>query len=441
MDVPIQRPESIGVEGLPQAAVAAPVGGDPLQRSAWRWLRAAGVVVTLFVGWQLLLVVQSWVAGLLDVVLYIVFGTVLAFIGAPLARVFQRRLRFPRTIASLAALAVEIAVLATLGWVISGPLIAEGNSLARAIPDLIQRAQAHVGSLSSWLSTHGLPGIGGGTGSAAGSGKGGGAGGLASAAPAVLDRALTFMVSGVTATVGFLAGVVITVVTAFWLLRDGEELRGGLLALLPGRARAHVDFGLDATGVVIGGYVRGQLFMAALIGLMAWVGTLGLGVPYPVVVGVAAGVFELIPLVGPFVGGAVGVLLALTTGWLLAVWTVALFIGIHLLDGYVISPRIQARFIRVHPLVAFLALIAGIEVDGFWGALFAVPVTSLAAVFIRAALGDLRASRPQLFAPVPRGPGEERRTRILGEFHFSMPHEVRLFGRVVWPRSLGSRRG
>lgn len=434
MDEPTRLTEQAPIESLAARSAESAAANEALQRSTWRWIRAAAIVITLLVGWQLVLIVQSWVIGVLDVILYIIFGTVLAFIGAPLAKVAQHRLRLPRTLAALVALAIEIAVLAALGWVISGPLVNEGESLARAIPGWIERVQSHFGTISSWLSARGIRVLGaGGGGSGSGSSSGAGAGGLAAEAPAILNRLLSFLLTGVAATVSFLAGVVITVVTAFWLLRDGDELRGGLLSLLPSRLRGHLEFGLDATGVVVGGYVRGQLFMAVLIGVMAWLGTTGLGVPYPVVVGVAAGVFELIPLVGPFVGGAVGVLLALTVSWVLAVWTVALFLGIHLLDGYVISPRVQARFIRVHPVVAFLALIAGIEVDGFWGALFAVPATSLAAVFVRTAVGDWRAARPQIFATAPAGAAEQRRSRTLSEFQFHRPQSITLLGHVVWP--------
>jgi hypothetical protein len=155
---------------------------------------------------------------------------------------------------------------------------------------------------------------------------------------------------------------------------------------------------------------------------------------------VAAGVFELVPLLGPFLGGAVGVALALTKDPVLALWTLLLFVGIHVIEGYILAPRIQARFIQLHPLVAFLALLAGIEVDGLLGALFAVPATSLAAVFLRATIGDWRANRPDIFQPDQRDAFLERRRRtILREFRVMRhpPGEMlRRFGPGAWLRRM-----
>ena len=97
--------------------------------------------------------------------------------------------------------------------------------------------------------------------------------------------------------------------------------------------------------------------------------------------------------------------------------TLALFLVIHFIEGYVLAPRIQARFVQLHPLIALLALFAGVEVAGFLGALFAVPAASLVAVYVRAAVGDIRASRPELFA-VLRADAlrDRRRQRLLSEF-------------------------
>ena len=171
------------------------------------------------------------------------------------------------------------------------------------------------------------------------------------------------------------------------------------------------------TGVVIGGYVRAQLFMALILGSAAGIGCWLLGVPFPIVVAVTAGVFELIPLVGPFVGGAVAILLALTVSPNLAMLTFLLFLVLHLIEGYILGPRIQEKFIHLHPLIALLALLAGVEAAGFLGALFAVPACSLLAVFVRAAVGDWRANRPDLFAARDEDAFVEGRHRgLLREF-------------------------
>jgi predicted PurR-regulated permease PerM len=370
-----------------------------LERSAWRWLRAAAVAVTLFAGWQLLLVVQSWVAGLLSIVLFVVFGAVVAFAAAPVMRGLERWARFPHLLAVLCSLATVLAVVVGLGWMVAGPLAGEAASLAGQAPRLLSGAEAKLAEFQRVLAAHGLNTGGGSVGSLLN-------GGLAS-------HLGSLVVTGVAGVVNVVVDTVIVLVTAFWLLDDGPRLRRGFVQMLPARARDHAEFALEATQVVIGGYVRAQLVMALLVGVMAWLGCTGLGVPYPIVVGVAAGVFELVPLLGPVLGGLVGVLLALSASPVLALWTALLFVGIHVIEGYILAPRIQARFIQLHPLVAFLALIAGIEVDGLLGALFAVPLASLAAVFLRATIGDWRANRPEVFQGAGSDASMARRRRVL----------------------------
>jgi predicted PurR-regulated permease PerM len=397
----------------PAAGVAAaePQDDPALSRSTWKWIRAAAIAVTLFVGWQLILVVQGWVGALLTVVLFVVFGAVVALAASPLVRGLER-LRFPHLLAVLSSLLCVVAVVAGLLYLVAGPLATETTQLVNQAPRLIADIQRRIADIQQTLNAHGITVGGGGTGSADPLNQL-----FGSSTTGVASKVGQIVIAGVTGVVTMLIDTVIVLVTAFWLLNDGPALRRGLVGIMPGRVREHADFAIDAVRVVIGGYVRAQLFLAAIIGVLAWVGSTILGVPYPIIVGVAAGVFELVPMLGPFLGGAVGVALALTRSPVLALWTIVLFVVIHVIEGYILAPRIQARFIRLHPLVAFLALIAGIEVAGLLGALFAVPATSLAWVFLRASLSDWRTSHPELFLVGRRDVQmDNRRRRILREF-------------------------
>jgi predicted PurR-regulated permease PerM len=286
----------------------------------------------------------------------------------------------------------------------------------------VNRGQAQLSRLTDFLKQHNIPvsGL-----------------DIGTSDHAVSSQLSSLLLSSLTGTLSAVVDIVIVFVVAFWLLKDGDKLRAGLLHLLPGRLRVNTEFALDAMGVVVGGYVRAQLLLALMIGTLAGVGCALIGVPFPLVVGLAAGVFELIPIVGPFVGGAVALLLAATVSPLLAVATLVLFLFIHFIEGYVLAPRIQARFVQLHPLIALLALFSGVEVAGFLGALFAIPAASLAAVYLRAAIGDIRASRPELFtarrADTHR---DRRRQRLLSEFRlFSYSPLARVRSRLRRPRS------
>lgn len=239
---------------------------------------------------------------------------------------------------------------------------------------------------------------------------------------ALTSQMPALLFSGVTQTVQGVIDAVVVLVSCVWLLGSARTLRAGLLSFFDEPQREAVAFGVDTVVTVLGGYVRAQLFMALLIGVLAGTGCALLGVPFPIVIAVVAAVFELIPIVGPFAGGAVALLLAVTVSWWLVLWTLLLFLGIHAIEGYVLAPRVQARFVRVHPFIAFLAVFAGIEVGGFVGALFAVPVVSMLAVLLRTALAVHRAGD---VAPL-----RERHQRLEDEFRvFDLEHRVRRLAR------------
>ncbi len=398
-------------------APAAKTGPDPakappndIRRSTWWWIRAAAILIAIFVAVQLLGMVQSALGALLTVVLYVLFGAVIAFIAGPIVQFLEDRAHMPRTLAILLTLLLGMGVVIGIGYLIATPIVDEASQLSKQGPALIKSINDIVASVRTQLASHGIQLSGNGVGTTISSD--------------VSSRVAGILLNVVTSTVTILLDILVTLVVAFWMLKDGEQLRAGIVNLLPGRVRSEADFAFDAFGVVVGGYVRGQLFMAAIIGVMAGLGSWVIGVPFPIVVAIAAGAFELIPLVGAFVGGAVAILLALTKSPLTAVYALLLFIAIHILEGYLLAPRIQARFVRLHPLVTILALFAGIELGGFLGAFVAVPLASLAAVFVRAAMGDARSRHPEVFRkPTPDKPTERRRRRLLGEFRlFRRPH-------------------
>jgi predicted PurR-regulated permease PerM len=354
------------------------------------------------------------VGAVAGVLLYIVFGGIVALIVQPLDRLLRRRL--PSALSALLSLLVVVIVVGALVYAVGTPIASQAHALSTAIPKL---EQPFI-SFQKVLATHGinvsLAAVGGALGITVSSATSG-----------------TVLISAVSVTVRLAVDMLITLVTAYWLLSDGERLRRGLLSLLPGTWRTETDFVIKAFAAVFGGYMRAQILVAGLVAVLAGLGCFGLGVPFPLVVGVAAGVFELIPLAGPFVGAAIGGIFALTVSPVLTAETLALFVVIHILEGDVFAPRIQARFVHLHPLVTLLALLAGVAAGGFLGAFFAVPAASLLAVIARAHIGDLRAAQPELFTisddvEAARG----RRRTLLASYRPGLGAAVKQLGGTFW---------
>ncbi len=387
----------------PPPDVAGSPGGVP--PATWGWIRVAAITLTVFLVYQLLLVLAGWLATILTVILALVLAVAITFVADPVVGLLQRRAHLPATVAVLTTLIVGLIFVGGVLYIVGGPLVGEARGLADQIPHLLHRANSEITQVRAQLSKHGI--------------QVGGGGLVPNNLTSYIPGATGILLHGLSSTVTVLVDVFVGLVISFWLLKDGRTLRRQFQELLPGRLRSEVSFGVDAFAVVVGGYVRAQLLMALLVALLAGVGTAILGVPFPLVIAVATFVFELIPLVGPIAGGAVALLLALTKSPVLALFTLILFLAIHIIEGYLLAPRIQAKFVRLHPLVALLALFGGIEAAGFLGALFAVPVASLLAVFLRAGVLDWRHNRPDLFgaraaeaASLGGAPGR----RVLREF-------------------------
>jgi predicted PurR-regulated permease PerM len=100
-------------------------------------------------------------------------------------------------------------------------------------------------------------------------------------------------------------------------------------------------------------------------------------VPYALLLGILAFILEFIPVLGTLISGAICTLLALTIGWGVALLVLGYFTIVHIIEGDIIGPRIVGKAVGLHPVVSLAALIAGSELFGIWGALFASPVAGV----------------------------------------------------------------
>jgi predicted PurR-regulated permease PerM len=176
--------------------------------------------------------------------------------------------------------------------------------------------------------------------------------------------------------------IILVIVMSIYLMVDGKRVTNWLRQNMPRRQRGRIRFLLDTLQRVVGGYIRGQLFLCTLIGSLVGIGMQILGVPYALLLGVLAFFLEFIPVLGTIVSGVICVLFALTRGWLLAVIVLAYFVFVHIIEGDIVGPRVMGKVIGIHPVVSLVALIAGGELFGIWGALFAAPIAGVIQAFL-----------------------------------------------------------
>jgi len=163
---------------------------------------------------------------------------------------------------------------------------------------------------------------------------------------------------------------------AFLASLDAQRIGRFLRGLSPTAYRSDVDAILAEVKLMLYGYIRGQLLVALLIGLVSGMAVWVIGVKYPLALGLLAGVTALVPYLGPFLGAVPAIVVALSTGWqqAIAVLIAYLVIGTVLLN--VVYPKIVGDAVRLSPLVVIVALIAGFSLAGVLGMFVAVPIAA-----------------------------------------------------------------
>lgn len=175
--------------------------------------------------------------------------------------------------------------------------------------------------------------------------------------------------------------LVLVPILAFFLLKDADRLRKAALALFPGRRlRWRGDVFFEDVNHTLAAYIRSQLLASLVVAVLCSVGFLLLGVPYAVVLGLLAGVAELLPLVGPFLVAVLAVALEAFDSPSRALGVAAFLLVVRVAQDYVIYPKLVGREMPLHPMAVILAILCGGELAGVAGIFLAVPVLAVLTV-------------------------------------------------------------
>lgn len=170
--------------------------------------------------------------------------------------------------------------------------------------------------------------------------------------------------------------IVILILSLYWSL-DGPRLIRSALMLIPQDQRSNMSELIAAMEARVGYYIAGQGILALVIGLMSLVAYLLIGLPNALVLAIAAGVMEVVPLVGPFLGAVPAALVALSLSPEKLIWVIVATTIIQQLENNLLVPRIMNRTVGVNPFVTLLSLFAFSLLFGVAGALMAIPVAAI----------------------------------------------------------------
>jgi predicted PurR-regulated permease PerM len=194
------------------------------------------------------------------------------------------------------------------------------------------------------------------------------------------------LISGVTAGI---VGVVTTLVITFYYLMEKAFIRQLVLGQLDPKHQPRVSRIWQDVENKVGGWMRGQLLLCLIIGVIATVSYGLLDIRFWPLLGLWAGITEIIPIVGPWIGGIPAVIVALTQGWEKAVLVGIVIVCMQSLENWFLVPRVMRGAVGLSPLTVFLAILSGTQFMGVTGAILAIPI----AASIQVILTDYFATR------------------------------------------------
>lgn len=304
------------------------------------------------------------------VFIYLTFAALLAYIIALPVDVLVKRFRFPHTAATLLSLFGMLLLIAGFGFLVVPPIAEEFNLLIRGLPEVLASLENYINTqiqvygrgtsaftIQSWLDQIFTK--------------------LQENLPAVAGTAFTTGVGVVNAVSNAAVGAIFVPIMSYYFVKDSDKFRRSFELIIPARTRPIISSAIEKISTSLGGYVRGQILLCLIVGVTSTLGLLILDVKYAFVLGLVAGVMEVIPMVGPILGLIPAAIIAFTTSPLLALKVIILYLIIQGAENFFLAPRIRGTTMNMHPITVIISMMIGARVMGGVGMFLALPVAAV----------------------------------------------------------------
>ncbi|HEY6407269.1 MAG TPA: AI-2E family transporter, partial [Ktedonobacteraceae bacterium] len=317
---------------IPEQSTTLP--GDSPSTSVWlrRSLIALTVLFWIIIG----AIILFGLGAIIDPLILLLIATAIAYVLFPLVKIFRRFM--PRLLAILATYVVVLIGVILLFYFIAVPLIGQLVSLIDSLHKYNQELVAgQTTALTQFLNDLGISTE------------------FLIQSNLVLISQLEHLISGLLPLVGsaftLFIEVIIVSTVSIYLIVDGPRVITWLKNSTPLKQRATITLLVESVDKIVGGLLRGVLFLATIMAIVTAVGATIIGVPYAVLIGVIVFIFEFVPQIGAYVSGLIGVLFAATQGWEVAL-IYAIFASLvqGILDAQILAPRIMGHAVGLHPV-------------------------------------------------------------------------------------------
>ncbi len=355
---------------------------DPRQaRSDLAWAISVGGIGT--VGFAALLLFTWYYSA----TLFLIFaGMLLGVALNALTTMLGRVVKLPHAL----RLTIVCLVLASL---LSGVVFLGGATIAQQATALSDTIKAQLVSVKAFLDRNGIDTSyfelgNAGTTSAASSNQATpgpapthslpGAGALASSGGAIVSQTFKLLLGTLSAVGNFF----IVLFLGLTFSAQPGVYRRGLLFMTPARLRARAAVIVDRIGETLERWLIAQIITMFVVFVVTWIGLTIIGVQGSFILGIQAGLLTFIPTVGALIGGLIVVLASLASGWVAAFSAFVLFLGIHALESYILTPMLQRQALEIPPATLFAFQILLGVVFGIWGLALALPLMAIVKVMI-----------------------------------------------------------
>jgi len=185
---------------------------------------------------------------------------------------------------------------------------------------------------------------------------------------------------------GFFGGLFsfgIILVISFYLAVQEKGVKRFFISIAPSEHKHYLSDLIDRIQIRIGGWLRGQLLLMLIIGLLTFIGLSLLGVKYALTLALIAGILELIPYIGPFIALVPAVILAFTQSPMLALLVAILYLVIQQLENYIITPQVMKKAVNLNPIVIIIVILIGAKLAGVMGIILSIPLTAAVSEFLK----------------------------------------------------------
>jgi len=293
------------------------------------------------------------------VVLFFIVLVIVAALG-PLVDRMSRHI--PRVLAMIILSLTFLTILAAIGYLIIPPVVSQLQQLAVNLPYIMDKLGPLYQTLKDSVSHYQEQLLN-------------------------LSSQVITVTSGIfSTTLGFVEGliaVITIVILSFYMLLEAKTIKGFLYSLMPAERKEQIVDVLKKIANKMGSWMRGQVTLMLVIGILDGIALMILGVPYALTLAVWGALTEVIPYVGPWLGLLPAFLIALTISPLKALFVLIAYILIQQLESQFLAPKIMGKAVGLSPVIIILALLCGAKLMGILGVIIAVPIAAALAVLIQ----------------------------------------------------------